>query len=70
MRNSHLTICVFSHLTSSLDKFVPAPRGMQKIVLSTNIAETGVTLPDVVRTKRTKSLREKSNVLQSPVPPP
>merc|ERR1719163_764764 len=28
--------------------FVPAPRGVQKIVLSTNIAETGVTLPDVV----------------------
>jgi len=28
--------------------FTPSPKGIRKIVLSTNIAETGVTIPDVV----------------------
>ncbi|OUM67572.1 hypothetical protein PIROE2DRAFT_34796, partial [Piromyces sp. E2] len=28
--------------------FNPSPKGIRKIVLSTNIAETGVTIPDVV----------------------
>ncbi|KAJ3053929.1 ATP-dependent RNA helicase dhx29, partial [Rhizophlyctis rosea] len=38
--------------------FKPAPRGMRKVVLATNIAETGITIPDVVYVVDTVRARE------------
>ena len=41
---------LFSSLSISQqqDAFTTPPRGIRKVVLATNIAETGVTIPDVV----------------------
>ncbi|KAJ3415050.1 ATP-dependent RNA helicase dhx29 [Chytridiales sp. JEL 0842] len=40
--------------------FQPAPPGMRKVVLATNIAETGITIPDVVYVIDTCRVREVS----------
>ena len=50
-----------SFSTEELDRaFLPAPAGMRKIVIATNIAETGITIPDittVIDTCKEKTMR-------------
>eukprot|EP00392_Amoebophrya_sp_AT5.2_P011095 g11170.t1 len=47
-------------LTEQKTAFGPAPRGKRKVVLSTNIAETGVTIPDVVFVIDTGKVKQNS----------
>jgi ATP-dependent RNA helicase DHX29 len=60
--NGRLFNVIPMHSTlSSVDQrkvFVPAKPGCRKIILSTNIAETSITIPDVVCGKKRNMLRE------------
>lgn len=49
-RNRYMIVALHSTLSSKdqASAFIVPPAGVRKIVLSTNIAETGVTIPDVV----------------------
>jgi ATP-dependent RNA helicase DHX29 len=49
-RSSFDIVALHSSLSSTEQKraFQPSPRGCRKIIVSTNVAETSVTIPDVV----------------------
>lgn len=47
-RNRYRIVALHSTLKDQASAFTVPPAGVRKIVLSTNIAETGVTIPDVV----------------------
>ncbi|ORY52974.1 P-loop containing nucleoside triphosphate hydrolase protein [Rhizoclosmatium globosum] len=61
-RSKMLVLPLHSVLSASEQAavFKPAPKGVRKVVLSTNIAETGVTIPDVVFVIDTCKAREVS----------
>lgn len=62
MDTSKFKICTLHSSVSKEDQadvFLPVPPGCRKIILSTNIAETSVTIPDVQYVVDTGKLREK-----------
>ncbi|KAJ3327314.1 ATP-dependent RNA helicase dhx29 [Blyttiomyces sp. JEL0837] len=69
-RDSKMYVLPLHSVLSAQDQakvFRPAPKGKRKVVLSTNIAETGITLPDVVYVidacrAREVSYEEKRNI--------
>ncbi|KNH09476.1 RNA editing associated helicase 2 [Perkinsela sp. CCAP 1560/4] len=65
---STYSIVVLHSAISAQDQmqcFVPAPIGMVKIILATNIAESGITIDDVVCVIDTGKVKEKQMIYQS-----